>query len=366
LPEWGCGLNVGSIEAIIPGRRNIVSSHPSYKEISDFLNDSLRDGSIGLKLFGGHAPLTPKSTEMGIDIANDLKVIVAFHAGTTETQSDITGMREAVKLTKGKRLLLAHINAYCRGRTSHYMNELKEAFSLLQNNENIFSDSHLAVMNGTKGDCTNGIPNDHVTRVCLENYNLPVTKNGLEQAISTGLVRVIENQQNRNKLLAGDLALKHWKYMDTKVQISFPANIPTVGVACATEKNNNDFLIKLSSTDGGGIPRNNLIKRMMSLFHLGYLSLEDIVNKISLSPAKMFGLENKGHLSIGADADITVVDISKSESTMSFINGEMNMKKGMLYRKGGKILITEKAEKMSVEKELDYQVINLNNSLFYQ
>ncbi|WP_257350692.1 amidohydrolase family protein [Pseudalkalibacillus decolorationis] len=368
LHTWGSGLNVGSIEAIIPGRRQIEHSNPSPSKVEDFLCKALENGSLGLKLFGGHAPLTPEATEEGMRIANNLQVMVAFHAGTTATASDMSGMREAIELASGKKLLLAHINAYCRGRESHPLDELKEALTLLCENRNIYSDSHLAVMNGTKGNCKDGVPTDYVTQVCLDRNGYPLTESGLEQAILNGIARVIKNGSAANELLSGKEALLYWKEKETNAFISFPVNLPTTAVACAVErvKPAGDFVIGLTSTDGGGIPRNNLVKRILSLYQLGYLSLEDIVTKISLNPAKMFGLVNKGHLGVGADADITVIDIDKSEAVMSFVGGNMNMKDGIVLGKGGRLLVTDAGIKSAKRAELDYQVVDIKKSTLYQ
>ncbi|KOS64195.1 amidohydrolase family protein [Lysinibacillus agricola] len=368
LNTWGSGLNVGSIEAIIPGRGKINSQNPSSFEIEGFLSSALENGSLGLKLFGGHAPLTPEATEEGMRIANKLQAMVAFHAGTTMTASDMSGMREAIELARGKKLLLAHINAYCRGRESHPLDELKEALTLLRENRNVYADSHLAVMNGTKGNCKDGTPEDYVTRVCLERYSYPLTEKGLEQAILDGTVSVIKNGPTTNELLSSNEALLYWKEKETNAFISFPVNLPTTAVACAVErvKPGGDFIIGLTSTDGGGIPRNNLVKRVLSLYQLGYLSIEDVVTKISLNPAKMFGLVSKGHLGVGADADITVLDIDKSEAVMSFVRGNMNMRDGIVLGRGGQLLTTEAGIKTAQKSQLDYQIVNLEKSLLYQ
>ncbi len=40
----------------------------------------------------------------------------------------------------------------------------------------------------------------------------------------------------------------------------------------------------------------------------GLLSPEELVMKMSVNPARILGLEGKGHLGVGADADITVID----------------------------------------------------------
>jgi len=44
----------------------------------------------------------------------------------------------------------------------------------------------------------------------------------------------------------------------------------------------------------------------------------------------MFGLHNKGHLAEGADADITILDLSRGEASMSLANGRVIMINGIL------------------------------------
>lgn len=368
LSHYGCGLNIGVLEAMIPGHKGISSVNPSESEIKYFLESSLERGAIGLKLFGGHSPLTPEATEAGMSIANQLRVMVAYHAGTTATKSDMTGMREAVELAKGKQLLLAHINAYMRGNVAHPMEELKEGLALLKDNKNIFSDSHLAVMNATKGSCTNGIPDDYVTRVCLNLYEYPVTEKGLEDAIASGIVSVMKQVGGKTILISGEEALREWHEKQTHTSISFPVNLPTVATGCLVEKDRpgGDFIIEMASTDGGGIPRNNLIKRMLSFYHLGYLSLEEVVIKISVNPARIFGFTQKGHLSIGADADITVVDLERSQASMSFVHGKVNMIKGVVLGKGGTLYVTDAGVKAAKKAHLSYGIIDFNHSLFYK
>lgn len=46
----------------------------------------------------------------------------------------------------------------------------------------------------------------------------------------------------------------------------------------------------------------------------GVISIEEMVTKMSLNPARVLRLEQKGHLGLGADADITVVDPNLTET----------------------------------------------------
>ena len=41
------------------------------------------------------------------------------------------------------------------------------------------------------------------------------------------------------------------------------------------------------------------------------ITLPDLVKKLSANPAKLLGLDNKGALKVGADADVTIIDLNK-------------------------------------------------------
>ncbi|MFB4161211.1 amidohydrolase family protein [Geomicrobium sp. JSM 1781026] len=370
LPAYGSGLNVGGIEGIIPGLsgRRIKTDAPSTSTLEEELEISLNGGALGIKLMGGHYPLTPEATENAMAIANNRKAIVAFHAGSKASKSDMTGMREAIELAKNKRLLLAHINAYCRGNVDHPLEELKEALQLLMDNPNVYPESHMAVINGTSGYCETGIPKSGVTKMSLYRLGFEVTEEGLEEAIRTGFARVHKEQGGVNHLVQYEEALLHWKQMGTDTGLSFPMNLPTIAVGCAVErvKPGGDFIIPIQSTDGGGIPRNNLLTRMHSLVKLDYLSLEEMVEKISGNPAKMFGLNGKGHLGVGADADITVFDGETSAATLSLVGGKVNMKDGLTLQDGGTLLCTEEGVETAKRKNLPYTLANIANSTMYQ
>jgi len=50
---------------------------------------------------------------------------------------------------------------------------------------------------------------------------------------------------------------------------------------------------------------------LTELVHSGFLSLSQLIEKLSCNPAKILGFETKGTLKIGADADITIIDENK-------------------------------------------------------
>jgi len=360
----GCGMNVGCLDTVHPGQ---CGADPSEANVESFLQRSLEQGALGLKILGGHFPLTPEASGHCISAANKRKVLVAFHAGSTKERSDILGIREAVELAQGKRMILAHINAYCRGKHDHYLEELRDAFEMLRRNPNIISDSHMAVMNGTSGICKDGAPHDAITANCLLMFGREPTEEALERAILDGLVRVIAPMHRENALLKGEEAHRYWRDRDTNANISFPANLAQVAVACVVERvtRGGDFLIPLTATDGGGFPRNDLIGRLLSLCRMGYISLEDVIRKASLNPAKIFGLWNKGHLGIGADADLTVLNEQLTAPVASFARGKQIMEKGEVIGTGGCIITTEEGVKKASSRGLEYSVADVENSAFH-
>ncbi len=360
------GLNVGVLETVRPNEEN--GDNPSFHDIEQQLENALKEGALGFKLLGGHFPLTPDATERAIDIANRNKVIMAIHSGTTRYRSNIEGMRESIELANGRPIVLAHINAYCRGKVRPYLHELDEAFTMLRENPNIFAESHLASMNGTYGKCLGDTPVDVITINCLESFGYNPTKEGMIQGIKDGVIRVIMPQPYETVLIEREEAFEYWMSKDTDTMVSFPANLPTSATACALEKNpeNGEFLLKVTSTDGGGIPRNNLIGRILHLYNMGYMSLEDVITKVSINPAKIFALKNKGHLSVGADADITVLDLERSKAVMSFALGRMIMNNGTLVGTGGTMLVTEYGVKCMQKNNLNYDVVDISDSYLYK
>lgn len=364
LPSCGCGLNVGCIDAVLP---SLVGTDPPRERVRNFLERSLRSGSLGLKILGGHFPLTPQASRFCVEEANERRVIVACHAGSTENRSDILGFKEAVQFAAGKRMLMAHINAYCRGGRYHYLDELKDAFELLRQNPNLIADSHMAVNNGTGGSCKNGVPEDAITVNCLNMFGYKPTQEGLEQAIKDGCVKVIAALEKENILLEGAAGLRHWRSQKTRTNVSFPANLASVAAACIVERRSAGGrpLIELAATDGGGFPRNGLIEKLLAFYRLGYLTLEEVVYKCSVNPARTFGLFGKGHLGVGADADVTVLNREWTGASLSIAGGAVIMEQGRVLGSGGIFLTTQEGERNIKELGMPYIIARPEQGMFY-
>lgn len=364
ITSQGCGMNVGCIDAVLP---DLVGQSPSRERVREFLGHSLENGSLGLKILGGHFPLTPESSRLCVEEANARRVMVACHAGSTENRSDIYGLKEAVEYASGQRLLMAHINAYCRGNRYHYLEELRDAFQLLRENRNIISDSHMAVNNGTGGACRDGVPRDGITINCLKMFGYEPTKEGLMSAMRAGQARAIAALEKENVLLEKEEAIKYWSEHGTNINVSFPANLASVASACLAERRTpgGKPLIELAATDGGGFPRNGLIQKLLPFYRLGYLTLDEVVEKCSVNPARVFGLHRKGNLGIGADADLSVIDLERLDAVMSFAGGKQIMDRGKVMGSGGTLLTTEAGVRMAEERQLRYQVADTEGSALY-
>ncbi|MBA7481511.1 Adenine deaminase [subsurface metagenome] len=59
ITKYGCGLNVAVLEAIYP-ENGIKSKNPPVEELKKVINKNLDSGAIGIKILGGHYPLTPE------------------------------------------------------------------------------------------------------------------------------------------------------------------------------------------------------------------------------------------------------------------------------------------------------------------
>lgn len=364
--DYGVGLNLACINYVRPGH-TVTDTNPSEGELETLLAELLAKGAIGFKLLGGHYPLTPEATVKAIEIANKNKAYVAFHAGTTENGSNIKGFAEAIRLAQGKSLHLAHINAYCRGQVRSYLEETEEAIQTLKDNPNISSEAYLSPVNGTSAECVEGIPQSNVTKKCLEVGGFPATEKGLEEAIMAGWAQINLESGGRVILAIGEEAVKFWRSRDTDCTVSFAVNYAEPRIRLATAKRDDGkFVVDCISTDGGGIPRNVTVEMGLALVKLQALTMKEFVLKASYNPAQILGLKNKGHFTLGADADITVLDFERQKPFMSLANGKVVMYNGYVCGSGTHIITTAAGVDYVKERGLETIVVDFNESTFYK
>lgn len=359
---YGVGLNLATIEYVRPGH-TVSTADPSAAELQDLLERVLRQGSLGIKLLGGHYPLTVAATARAIKTAADMGAYTAFHAGTAEHGSNIEGMLEAVELADGNPLHLAHINAYCRGTVRPETEETELALKALLDNPNISCESYLSPLNGTSAEIIDGLPGSMVTRRCLKTGGFTEDEAGMEAALLAGWAQVNYPQGQEMTLLTGEPARDYWFEQKTLVSVSFAVNPVGPRVRLATAKKaDGSFIVDAISTDGGGIPRNVLLPACLALVDLGGLTLQELVAKVSYLPAQMLGLTNKGSLAAGWDADITIVDRLRCSAFATIIGGQVCYIDSKILGRGGRIITTAAGADYVRSQGLEPLIVDLADS----
>ena len=79
----------------------------------------------------------------------------------------------------------------------------------------------------------------------------------------------------------------------------------------------------------------------------------------------MLGLENRGHFTEGAEADITIIDQNIGKAVMSFVKGKMIMKDGMSLMNGGNWLILSEGKELAEKSGLPFEILDLSKSKLY-
>ena len=342
IPGSGAGVNIAILDAARAGQ-TLTSSRPSQQEQSDFLDRTLENGGIGVKLLGGHFPMDVDISENFIELANQKKSWIAWHVGSTAHGSNIEGFREAVAAAKDNFLHIAHINSYCRGQISNETDEALEAISLLKTHPNIFSESYLSPLNGTRLVVQNDVPISKVTVTCLKKLGYEPTYDGMKKAIFDAAAGVLVDDGVIGKLLSGKGGVEYWESKETKTTGSFKVNPAVSRFLIATAKRSDgSFVVDSFSTDGGCYPRNVIVENGLLLVKFGALNLNEYAVKASLNGARALGLKNKGHLSVGADADISILDIQNEKAFATIVEGNVIMLDGQLLGKGTTIICDER------------------------
>ena len=342
VPQYGAGINMAILQFASPPF-TFKTNAPSQQEMIDLIDKSLADGALGVKLLGGHYPLKPDVSSLLVKTALERRAYVAWHAGTSEHGSNIEGMMEAVEMADGYPLHLAHINAYCRGAIKNELEETAIAIEKLKANPNIFCESYISPKNGTRLTCDEqGKIQSKVTGNCLRHFGFSEDRDGVRKALLAQKAFVVYDAGGYSDLMTGGAALEMWEKAGSDVGGSFNINPPIPRVQLAQAKRDDgSFVVDAISTDGGCIPRNVILSQGLSLVKLDILSLSEFVQKTSLNPARMLRLTNKGHLSVGADADITVYDYATQTPKASFVEGRKVLWNGEVVAKSATVICTE-------------------------
>jgi len=104
----------------------------------------------------------------------------------------------------------------------------------------------------------------------------------------------------------------------------------------------------------------------LSLVKLQALTLVEFAAKASLNPARILGLTNKGSLRVGADADITVVNLADQRAILGIANGRVIMHRGYACGSGSRIVTTAAGAAAVQARGLRPIVVDLAESAFYR
>jgi cytosine/adenosine deaminase-related metal-dependent hydrolase len=371
--EDGAGLTAACIDLLVPAddasdeeRARLSGRNAGRAEVGQAIETALSGGAIGIKMHVD-ARLTPGTTQTVIEEANARQAYVAIHCGSTETDSDITGLRETMELVGPNRLHIAHVNSYCRGYVADSVVEAQEAISLLRSAPQLFSESYIAAINGAGGYCENGVPvGRRVRETWLPGGGYPGTQQGLRQAIMDGYARVPTLRGDQIVPLVGEEGVAVWEAAGTRTGLNFPVNPLAARVLLATSKDEQGrFDIDAIATDGGSSPRNVLVDAGLALVGLDGLTLYDWVLKVAITPAKVLGLKSKGHLGPGADADVIVVDPATNKVRTTIANGQVVMHQGVVFGSGTRVITTPAGEAAVRESGNTPVVVNVAEMGFY-
>ncbi len=361
----GHGINAACLHALVIGK-DLKTNNAGREEVGAAIDAALAKGAFGIKIMGGHYPFTPETTALIIEECAKRKAYVAFHAGSTANGSNIKGYEEALQLAAGNPLHMCHVNAYCRGQVENPLLETERLLRGLENNPRIVSESYLSVMNGTSAAVNEqGIVHSGVTRTCVERGGFTSDKDGMGKAIRAGWANIYGRIGGELSYLPPEEGHAFWEKNGTNAWCSFPVNNPVALLACATaRRKDGSFTVDAVSTDGGGIPRNVIFENGIRLVQARYMTLEELVDKVSLAPAKMLGLPNKGHLSQGADADVAVFDTCSATALYTIAGGKIRMAGGICGDGPGTVITSGQGEKAVAASKLPMIKADIMQSTF--
>ncbi|MFA6714876.1 MAG: amidohydrolase family protein [Victivallales bacterium] len=323
LRSSATGLTLGFLFPLLPGR-TVSGTNPDKPELREVIEKALQNKAFGIKIIGGHYPLTPDAQRKAIEVCNEFNCHCAVHAGSTEKGSNIEGLEELAELAADLHVHVAHVNSYCRGLiTGNPVEEAGRALNALKSMSDACSESYLDVINGTSGRIENGVPLSNVTKNCLKAGGYQVSADGLENAVRSGWGQVNGMRGREIILLSPAEGYELFKAKNSDVTLSFAVNSPGAAVGITAAKSDGRFIVNALSTDGGKIPRNTTLAKALPLVRFGAFSLLEFVEKACLAPAKMLKLANKGRLSVGADADITIVDPDTAQAEYVISGGQI-------------------------------------------
>jgi cytosine/adenosine deaminase-related metal-dependent hydrolase len=336
--EHGAGLTMGTLELL--GPVDGTDRSPALPQVRQAFAEARAAGAIGLKVHADE-PMSPEALGHAFTASGETGDWLAVHCGSTATASDLTGLRETIAIGDGRPVQVAHVNSYCRGALADPREEAEEALALLAAAPAAVGESYLSPWNGNSGSCRDGRPKVPRVASWLEEAGFAPTEAGLEAAIRAGATAVVAPVDGVLAYRVGEEAVRAWRAAGTRIEIGFPVNPFDSRVRLATARRpDGSFIVPALATDGGAFPRNVTVEAGLALVELGGLSPTDLVTKASLAGARALGLDRKGRLGPGADADVAVVDPVTRRVVLTIAGGAVVMRDGRVTGRGTRVLAT--------------------------
>ena len=219
----------------------------------------------------------------------------------------------------GRRFHLAHLQYYCYGRTKRggFRSEVDRLLNWLADHPGATADLGLIAF-GPAMTATADLPLEHALYRHLGSPARPAIFCDCENEDGFGVMplkRTMSNPAHAVQWAAGlELALKWdnpWQYalsVDHPNGGSF-LNYPSLIAALMNKPYRDEELARLNKAATRHTDLASLTREM---------SLSDIATITRAAPAKALGLANKGHLGIGAEADITIYDDNPADPQRMF------------------------------------------------
>jgi hypothetical protein len=371
LDQWTAST-AGLTMLGLQGIRSHDGSAPA-SVVRDEVATALRRGAIGVKLLGGHFPNTPDTTARVIEEADSLGAYCASHAGTTRHGSNLDGLREVLELADGRPLHVAHTNAYLRGATTTVDDENRQALDMLRTARRVVSEAHLAEFNVCLGSVTGAELDDHIARNCLRLGGFSADAHGLEKAFTAGFAHVLQDDGTEPSHVTGERALLLWRERPSETLLNFPVNnrLSALLQSCARVgpdggmrwDGEGEFIVDAIASDGGDW-RNVSLRNGFALVLFGALTPSQLARKACLEPARLFGLDRKGHLGPGADGDVVVVEPSSGRVRCTIAGGRVVFDGDRVVTGGGKVLTTAAGIDSVRERGIAVEIVDLETGTF--
>ena len=332
------GLNGSCMYVLKPGL-TIGDNNPSYDELNKVFDQALDEGVFGIKIVGAHYPLTVEANSRAIKLAAQRNIPLMIHAGSVENRDDLNGMKEVIKAAEGNPFILAHVNVYCNGNVKgNEQAEAIEAIELLNLHPEIISESTLSPLSCMGTKMKNNVPESLCMIDILQKLGFQPTYTGLKEAIAQEKVLVSGPIGDVFDFLDKDKGLARCLELNGAVTIGYQAHdkIKNLMIAAAKRKNK-QFTVNAFSTDGGIVPRNVTLEEGLKAVELGIFSMAEFVEKASTAGAKILGLNRKGVISPGFDADIIIVDPVTKKSQTVISNGNIVYDNGIYFSTENKV-----------------------------